>query len=76
MRESESPKGAPASCGLLWLKYQIDAADIRIKVLQPRKKKTSQNPPKRKITIITISTTGSEITGKAIASGKVKLPNE
>ena len=76
MRVSESRKGAPASWGLLWLKYQMDAADMRMKVLQPKKKKINQNPPKKNTTIITISVTGSAITGKAMALGKLKLPNE
>jgi hypothetical protein len=76
MRERESPKGAPRSWGLLWLKYQMDAADMRMKVLQPRKKKTSQNPLNRKATIRIIYVAGSAIIGKAMASGKVKLPKE
>ena len=47
-----------------------------MKELHPKKKKTSQKPLKRKMTNIAISEAGKAITGKAMASGKVKFPKE
>ncbi len=54
----------------------MEVAEQRIKELQPRKKKTSQNPPTMYTTIVAITPGEKLIIGKAMLSGNERSPKE